>query len=115
MTQQQAQVFHIFCRPARMHTFGACGLIPQPKCFARPVRTLGSDRAWREPASAGGTDIVKNGLNAVGAIGTFIGTDARILGIRRQILVAPFAIRSKFKHDSLGKKDRIPDQNLYCT
>jgi hypothetical protein len=84
----------------------------QPKRLTSAMRPLGPDWTLGKATATGGADIVQNGLNALGAIGALIGTDARVFGVRRQILVAPLAIRSKFQHGSPGKKGRIPDQNL---
>src|SRR5581483_4310376 len=51
----------------------------------------------RETAAAIRADIMQDGLHAVGAEGAFIRADARVGRIRRQVLVAIFAVRPKLE------------------
>src|SRR5690348_2736474 len=59
-----------------------------------PRRT---DRPRHEAAAAIGTDIEEPGLDAVRAERAFIAADAGVFRIRRQILVAIFAVRPQLQ------------------
>jgi len=51
-----------------------------------------------EAAAAVGTDIVQDGIHAIGAERAFIAANARVGGFRRQRLVAVLAAWPEFKH-----------------
>lgn len=73
-----------------------CGLMLE--AHARSAIQLGADRAGYKSARTIGADVVQNGLNTISAERAFVGADTRLLSIRRQILVAHFAIWSQFQH-----------------
>ena len=58
----------------------------------------------REAAAAIGADIAQTSLDAIGAEGAFESADARLGGVRRQVLVAIFAIRPKFERHVVSPK-----------
>jgi hypothetical protein len=60
-----------------------------------------SDRSRDKSASAVGTDISQNAIDAGHAEGALIRADARLNRLRRQRLVAMLAGRSEFKHEIL--------------
>ena len=67
---------------------------------ARPPLLRRPDRPRRKTAAAVRADIVKLGLDAIRAERAFIGADPRLRRIRRQVLVAIFAVRPKLqRHD----------------
>jgi hypothetical protein len=69
--------------------------------FAADARTPFGDRsnrARRKPAAAIGTDVAEDLVDAIGAEGALIAADPRIARLRRQVLVAPFAIRPELQH-----------------
>ena len=76
----------------QVHPLGRCGLMP--KRHARPPLGFRADRPSGKPAAAVGADVPQFGVHAFGAEGALVGADARDRGVRRQIPVAPFAIRS---------------------
>ena len=70
---------------------------------ARPPFLRGPDRPRHKTAAAVRADIVQLVLDAVRAERAFIGADPRLRRIRRQVLVAIFAVRSKLqRHDRLA-------------
>src|SRR5690348_7219082 len=62
---------------------------------AGPPLLRGADRPRLESAAAIWTDIAELCFDALRAEGAFVRADARIGGVRRQVLVAIFAIGSK--------------------
>ena len=80
------------------HPAGGCGILQE---FAsRP------DGASHQIASAIGADAFELFLGAFGAEGAFIGTDASVERMRRQILVAIFTVGSKRQHRDLPEQGR---------
>src|SRR5580692_6384145 len=57
----------------------------------------GPDRPWGKTAAAVRADIVQSGLDAVRAERAFERTDARFRRVRRQVLVAIFAVRPELQ------------------
>src|SRR6056297_452544 len=77
---------------------GGSGMVLQAEL---PVGAPGlhrANRAWHEAASASRADIMQHVLDAISAVGAFIGADARLGRLRRQVLVTQFAIRAQFEH-----------------
>jgi hypothetical protein len=56
------------------------------------------DRSGNKTTAAIGADVTQNVVDARGAKGAFIGTDARLKRVGRQGLIAVFTGGSKFKH-----------------
>src|ERR1700730_6727872 len=75
---------------------GRRGTLCQPA--ARAPFSLWTDRARHKAAAAIRADVGQHVLNAFGAERALIAADAGIGRVRRQILVAVFAIRSEFEH-----------------
>src|SRR5262245_18312587 len=73
-----------------------------------------SNRSGNEAAATIGTDVVQHVFYTSCAERTFIGTDARIAGIRRQCLVAVFASRSKFQHGVPWSEQQIKAAHSTC-
>src|SRR5690242_6073193 len=69
----------------------------EPQPFARPVFLHRPDRASYQFTPAIGTDVEQHIVRAVGAPRAFIRADARIVGLRRQVAIAQFAIGTKFE------------------
>src|ERR1700692_3046332 len=57
----------------------------------------GPERPWGKTAAAVRADIVQPGLDAVRAERAFVRTDARFRRVRRQVLVAIFAVRPELQ------------------
>src|SRR5919108_4360872 len=64
---------------------------------ARPSFDRGPDRPPLKAAAAVRADVVQLGLDAIRAERAFVGTDPRVRRIRRQVLVAIFAVRSELQ------------------
>lgn len=85
--------------------------MPKAELFFRTPAFPWAQGAGGEAAAAGGADVFEDGVNAMGAVGAFIGADAGIGGQRGQIDVAEFSIGSEFKHVGSLFWGRGPDQN----
>jgi hypothetical protein len=59
------------------------------------------DGARHQIAAAVGADTLEFGLHAIGAEGAFIGADAGVLAVGRQVAVAAFAVGSQFEHEQI--------------
>ena len=59
------------------------------------------DRARHKPTPAVGADVEEHGFYTVGAECALIGANPRVRCVRRQILIAAFAVRSQFQHNLL--------------
>jgi hypothetical protein len=68
--------------------------------YTRPPFLRGPDRPRRKSAAAVRTHIAEPDVDAIGTKGALIAADPRLNRIRRKILVAIFAVRSKLqRHD----------------
>lgn len=65
---------------------------------AFPPRLRRANRARRKSAPAVRGDVVQHTLDTVGAERTFVATDSRVLGVRRQITVTQLAVGPQFEH-----------------
>ena len=83
-----------------MHTLRTGGLIPAADACA-PVGQ-GADGAGHKAACAIGADVVQHLLHTGRTKGTFIGADARIRRLSRQVLVAHLAVRFEDQHGVLS-------------
>ena len=88
----------VVARVGRMLAGGGGGMVAEPEPFTLAPGAAGPDRAGHEIATAGRADIVQHGLDAVGAVGAFVGTDPRVGAVGRQVAVAEFATRAQFEH-----------------
>ena len=77
---------------------GARRIFPEEVIIV-PIRR-GPNRSRNKPAAAIWTDISQDVFDTSNAEGALIGADARFKRVRRQRLVAVFAGRSEFKHES---------------
>src|SRR5215475_6890830 len=77
--------------------------------YASPPFARRADRARYEAAAAVRADIGKLGLDAIGAEGAFVGADPRVKRVRRQVLVAIFAVRAELQRhaDLIGGGETI--------
>src|SRR4051794_4385118 len=62
-----------------------------------------ANRAGREVAAAVRAGATQAGVHAFGAEGAFVGADARLGALRRQVAVAAFAVRSQGQHERLRR------------
>ena len=87
-----------------MHALGRGGAFRKAQAGA----PLGGrpDRAGDEAAAAIRADIEQHAIHARGAEGAFIGTDPRLGRVRRKVLVAIFAIGTKFQRAWLADRRR---------
>ncbi len=73
-----------------------------------------ADGARREPAATVGADAAQVRLHAVAAEGALEGADHRVLGGRRQVLVAPLAIGSQLEHENMVEHRRVERRSDSC-
>src|ERR1700756_2760196 len=81
---------------------------------SRPPLPCRADRPRRKDAAAVWADVEDFRLHAIGAEGAFVGADARVERVGRQILVAIFAVRSKLQRHGVrfGCKGTIADRSF---
>ena len=83
---------------------------------ARSMRGCGPDRARREAAAAIRADILQMSFNAVRAEGAFIGADAGVRGVRWQIAIAIFTVRTKLeRHGTISPQNTVRDKAIRLT
>jgi hypothetical protein len=93
--------FDVIESKGRMTTNRARRMVTQPQTLLGTPSPVGPYRTRRKPAAAGCANILQDGFNAVCAVSAFIGANARIGGIGRQVAVAKFAVGSQFKQADL--------------
>jgi hypothetical protein len=86
--------FDVIERKRRVMPNRAGRMIVQPQPLFGTPRVSGPYRTRCEAATAGGTDIVEDRFHALHAVGAFISANARIGGVRGQVTVAEFAVRT---------------------
>src|SRR5215470_17183885 len=100
---QRVDVLHttrkFTCFLAReLHADPLCGARLFRQAEARAPFDYRPHRARRESSAAVGAHIVQHVLDALGAERAFVSANARVGRVRRQILVAAFAVRSQLEH-----------------
>ena len=100
------------CAATSSRLYFRCTRLSDGGCFvdahARPPLVRGPDRPRHKAAAAVRADIVQLVLDAIRAERAFIGADPRVHRIRRQVLVAIFAVRPELqRHGRLVSDSRI--------
>lgn len=104
---------NIFHGVGRVHALRAGGMIDEAEIFFGPPCVHRTDGAGHKVAATGGAHIVERVFSTVCAIGAFIGANARICALRRQVFVAKLAVGPEFKPCHISGAERFRPSDIH--